>query len=817
MEILKDGAATAIYGSRGSNGVILITTKRGKTGKAKFNFDAYTGIQEVYKKFDLLNGTDQKTLIREAIANRNAIRPSNNQINPDADELGEFLALSGNTDWQDEIFRVAPISNYNLSLSGGSDKLKSFISLGIFNQDGNLIGQEFNRYNGRINLDYDATDKLKIGTSITYSNSYNRRVGSDFSGVSVLASAMMRTPNLPVFNDQGVYSLDPLGNNGVENPVMLANDIILENRQKRLIGNLYADYSILPGLTFRTVFGFDNLQEDNNRFEPSYITRRQGNNLGQATMNDDFTWISDNTLNYMKEIGNHRFNVLGGFGLQKNRFRGLTAGGTNTPSDLITNAGVTQPFNPGNPISEWRLLSFFGRGSYSFMDRYVVELSFRRDGSSRFGSNKQYGNFPAVSFAWRVIEEPFMQNFTFLSDLKFRAAYGVTGNQEGVSNFAARALYSGGANYDNRPGIRQSAVPNADLGWEATKTSNIGVDVSVMDGRINLSADAYIKETDDLLFPRDLPWTSGYWNIPLANIGSMENRGLEFMLNTINTTGDFKWNTDFNIAFNRNKITSLPNNAVVIFELPDAFSVEGPYQRYTVGEPVGSFYGYRIDGIFARDTDVPEWLRTGDANTHFYGGYPIVHDADENGLLNREDHVLIGNALPLHTGGITNNFAYKNFELNVFMAWSYGNDIYNVTRAVLESMTDEVNQLATVSNRWRNQGDVTDIPRALYLNSSVRDGFSFTDSNSRFIEDGSFLRVRNATVAYNLPSNLLDRINVSSARVYLSGQNLFTFTNYSGLDPENQNTGGGLRPTLGSDYLTQPQPRIYMVGVNLGF
>jgi TonB-dependent starch-binding outer membrane protein SusC len=334
---------------------------------------------------------------------------------------------------------------------------------------------------------------------------------------------------------------------------------------------------------------------------------------------------------------------------------------------------------------------------------------------------------------------------------------------------------------------------------------------------VNISADAYIKNTTDLLFQQDLPWTSGYWNIPLANIGSMENRGIELMFSTVNTTGEFKWTTDFNIAFNRNKITSLPEDANFIIRLPDAYSVEGPYSRYTIGEPVGSFYGYKFLGVYARDEDVPEYLRTGNPNTHFYGGYPIILDANGDGLLNRDDHVFIGNALPLHTGGFTNTFSYKGFELNIFMAWSYGNMINNMTRAVLESMSDEFNQSVAVRNRWQNQGDVTNIPRAMYQSSSVRDGFSFTDASSRFIEDGSFLRVRNATLAYNIPGDLLSRVKLSSARIYVSGQNLLTFTNYTGLDPENQNTGGGLVPTLGVDYLTQPQPRIYMVGVNLGF
>jgi TonB-linked SusC/RagA family outer membrane protein len=472
------------------------------------------------------------------------------------------------------------------------------------------------------------------------------------------------------------------------------------------------------------------------------------------------------------------------------------------------------------------LISYFGRANYSFKDKYLIEGSFRVDGSSRFGVNNRYGVFPGLSIGWRVSQEDFMQNIPLISDLKLRAGIGVTGNQDGIGNYAARALYGTGRNYDGNPGIGQQNIPNPDLGWESTTTTNVGMDLSLFNARVNLTADAYLKKTNDLIFSRQLPWTSGFGGIGNANIGAMENRGLELALSTRNLTGAFQWTTDFNIAFNRTKITDLPINGELgsdyIFKLPDAYGVEGPYSIYRIGQPVGSFFGHIYQGVYASDEDVPRIEDTPERRVQdlfergVRGGDADFVDINNDGTINRQfDRAIIGNALPKHIGGITNNFSYKGIELNIVMNWSYGNDIYNMTRAALTGMVDDFNQTTEVLQRWRQQGDVTSVPKAIYGSSAVS-GASPTDASSRYIEDGSFLRVRNITLGYNFPSTLVQKIRLASARVYISGQNLLTFTNYSGLDPENQNLGGGT-PTLGVDYLTQPQPRIVMGGINIGF
>jgi TonB-dependent starch-binding outer membrane protein SusC len=808
MEILKDAAATAIYGSRGSNGVILITTKRGKTGQAKVSFDFYRGVQNVWRTQDLLNGSQFVDVLTEALNNRNPNLINNPPFNT--------IEVTGtNTNYQDEIFRAATIENYALSVSGGNDKVTTFLSAGFFNQQGTIIGQDFKRYSLRYNVDYQATDKLKVGSSTTLSNAIQNRVETGFGSRSILANAIIRNPNLPVFNPDGSYSVDPLG---VENPVMLANEVTFNGTQRRIVSNIYAEYGIAEGLSFRTVFGVDYNDDRQNLYVPSIVVGTQGNAQATAFMLDEQTIINDNTLTYTKTFADkHNLSLLAGFGTQRSTLNFLSAGGQGAGSDIITTIGaVGSPNIPNQNITGWGLLSYFGRVNYSFQSKYLVEGSIRVDGSSRFGENKRYGTFPGISLGWRLSEEGFLNSSQTISDLKLRFGVGVTGNQDGIGNFASKALYSPGANYDGNPGIAQQNIPNADLGWESTQTTNLGVDLAILNGRFSLMADAYIKTTKDLLFPFQLPWTSGFSSIGLANIGTMENRGLEAAISANILKGEFKWVANFNISFNRVKITDLPVNGSAgsdfIFKLPDSNGIEGPYQIYRIGQPLGSFIGYVFDGVYETDESVPAAL----FNRGLRGGDARFIDLNEDGVFDRtNDRTIIGNALPQHIGGFTNNFSYKGFSLNLLFNWSYGNDIYNMTRAVLTSMSEEFNQSVEVLDRWQQQGDVTQIPRALYASSSVA-GNAPTDASSRFLEDGSFLRLRNATFAYSLPNSFLEKWKVSSARIYFSGQNLWTLTNYTGFDPENQNLGTGT-PILGVDYLNQPQPRTYMVGVNLSF
>lgn len=816
MEILKDAASTAIYGSRGSNGVILITTKKGKSGDAKFAFDAYTGVQETWRKLDLLNGEQYYDLIKDELANsgRNKITdyPFNSiYVSPD----GKY------TDYQDEIFRIAPISNYNLAISGGTEKLKTYTSIGYFTQKGTIIGQKYDRLTSRVNLDYQAKKWLKIGTSSQLSYVKNAKVTNDYSSASVLGNALLRNPNLPVKWEDGTYSVDALLS---ENPVQLANTITYNSTQKRVILNLYAEAEIIANLKFKSTFGVDNLGTREERFVPSFILYEKGSARANSESYEQMTWQNENTLNYFKTIGKHSFSVLAGMSFMESTTTTLRAGGKTAGSDVITTIAIATPDIPYHYIGTWGLKSYFGRANYNFDDKYLIDASVRVDGSSRFGENKRFGTFPSLSGAWRISNESFMKSVKVISDLKLRASIGATGNQDGLPDYPSLALYGTGRNYDGNPGIAISNIQNTDLGWESTTQTNLGIDLSLFSGRINIYADAYNKLTSDLIFTRNLPWTTGFSSIPRVNLGDMENKGIELQLSTRNLTGKLKWNTDFNISFNRNKITYLPDNGALgsdyIFEMPDAYGSEGPYSIYRVGESVGSFYGYQYLGVHVSDDAVPRSDNPDPAFKDFYekgvrGGDAIYLDVNGDHYYSRDfDRVIIGNALPKHTGGITNTFSYRDFDLSVFMNWSYGNDVYNMTKAVLEAMSDDFNQSTIVLNRWKNQGDVTNVPRAFYGSNSVS-GAANTDASSRYIEDGSFLRVKNVTFGYNLPASIVQKANITSARIYCDIQNLYTFTNYSGMDPENQNMSGGM--TMGVDYLTQPQPRIFSVGINLGF
>ena len=804
MEILKDAAATAIYGARGSNGVVLITTKSGKDGRARFNVDTYAGIQSVPNRLDLLNGQQFVDLIDDARINRGL---------PVFDEL---VVTGINTNWQDEIFRNAIIQSHNLSVSGGTERLKAFASMGYFDQDGTIIGQTFKRLNFRTNLDYQATDKIKIGTSTVLSKTDRDVVPNDFSAYSVLGNALFRNPNLPVFNTDGTYAIDPLLIS--ENPVMLANEIVNTSVQKRVISNMYAEWDIIKNLKLRSTFGFDNLTLSEQYFVPSTILGQSGVAEASAVRFEELTWQNENTLTYTKDVGSHSFSGLLGLSYLESEQNILQAGGQSSGSDLIPTVAIAIPSIPQNSITNWGLVSYFGRINYDYDDKYLFDASLRADGSSRFGENNKFGYFPSFSAGWRISSEKFMENITIIDDLKIRASYGVTGNQDGISNFPSLALYGTGQNYDGIPGIAQRQLANPDLGWESTNQTNLGLDLTLFNGRISFSADAYLKETEDLIFIQQLPQTSGFDQIDRANLGNLENRGLDLGLFTRNVDGEFKWTTDFNISFNRNEITFLPENGEsgsdFIFKHPDAFGSEGPYSIYRVGEAVGSFYGYNYLGVYASDEDVPELffdkgVRAGDV---------IYEDINNDGAYSRDDdRKIIGNALPKHTGGITNTFSYKGIDLSIFMNWSYGNDIYNMTDAVLVAMSEENNQSVKTLDRWTQQGQVTNVPRAIYGSSSVS-GAANTDASSRYLEDGSFLRIKNVNLGYNFPSDFVNSIGLNSLRFYIAGQNLWTFTNYSGFDPESQNLGSNNQvPALGVDYLTQPLARTYMLGLNLSF
>lgn len=810
IEVLKDASATAIYGARGANGIIIVTTKRGKSGKTSFNVSAYTGIMDVRRQIPMLDAYQERDYILNANANAGTA-----EVRLGLDTLFRDGKAVYNTNWQDEMYRQGAISNYELSLRGGNDKTTYAASLGYFNQKGVVISSGFDTYRGRFSIDHQASNRFKTGANILLSTAKRDRVpeGDDLN--AVITNAMRMLPFSPVYGADGNYTfVDQIQR---PNPVGLANLTSWFTINNRLVGNIYGDYDIGKGLSFRSTLNIDYSGTRDERFTPSSI---QGGAARPATASygDVFTWISENTLNYAQSFGKHSVSGLLGYSVQASKIFNLSAAGNQGATDNITtlNAAAT-PTAASSSKSSWGLVSFYTRFNYSFNDRYLITATLRRDGSSRFGADKRYGLFPSVSVGWRLSEESFMRNLTFINDLKVRASIGVVGNQS-ISDFGAQGLYSTGSNYVGKAGIALSAIPNPNLSWESTTQSDVGVDFSLFSNRLHFTADAYLKKTKDLLLLVNLPTTSGF-SSALQNVGDTQNKGLEFSISAQNITGavkGLKWNSSFNISFNQNKIIKLSNNnADIIQTSSDAtFFSTSPVGIGRLGQPIGVFYGYVYTGRVYATTDEAKAanMRDGSPTGPLYvAGDMIYKDLNGDGVINDADRTIIGNANPKFIAGLTNNFTFKNFDLSIFLQASYGNDIYNQTRQ--SSNRSFVYNAATteVLRSWRKEGDVTDVPRGT-PSTIGRNGLVST----RWIEDGSYLRVKTATLGYTVPAVLLKKLGVDNARIYVSGQNLFTFTKYSGMDPE-ANFRTGLPLLQGIDLGTYPQVRTITCGINLGF
>lgn len=771
MEILKDASATAIYGARAANGVVLITTKRGSSGKAKVSLGAYYGVQNAPRKPAVVDGPTYERLINEAFVNNGKPAP---YANPDG-------AIS--TDWSDPIFRTASIANYDLSVSGGSDKIHYLVSGNHFDQEGVLLGSEFKRNSARINLDFYPMDKLKVGTSILYSNNKRNRLRNDDNISGAMPGAINFPSNRPYYQPDGSYSKFSI----FENPIAAVKETDIQMNTNRFLGSIYTEFEIATGLRLRSSFSVDNSSVQEDLYDNTLLNSGAGSNgygLSQATRNEN--WIQENVLSYQLSKNEHSFNVLLGTSLQESRFSITEAIGEQFPSNdfkKITSAAVQRA---RSDASSWGIASLFTRIGYDYKDKYLATLNVRRDASSRFGKDNRWGTFPSLALGWVISEEAFFEPMPdFLGDLKLRASYGITGNQSGINDFQSLGLWTGSSAYADLPGISPSQLANPDLKWETTAQYDIGVDISMFSDRLNIIADYYVKKTSDLLLAVPLPRTSGF-NSLVQNFGSLENKGVEFaILANIIATPDFSWNTNFNIASNKNKVTKLAAPFNVYNR--DLF-------RYQEGYPMYSFYFHEQTGVD------PE---TGD-----------IQFADVNGdgkFDPNVDRKIVGDANPDFFGGFTNTFKYKAFDLSFFMQYSYGNDQLNWNRFFNEhGGTRDFNFNVSQLDRWQKPGDQTMIPRMTAAN------YAGNLRPSRFLEDGSYMRLKNITLGYTLPQTVLGKVGISSARVYLTGQNIFTITNYTGLDPELTGIGDNSL-VQGVEFFSIPQPRVFMGGFNLSF
>lgn len=843
IEILKDAAASAIYGSRASNGVVIITTKRGKAGKARVDLEYYTGSQSIWKKPNVLNGEQQTQLFIDQAVNRYPANANGNYpllsggpfrtkedlaaylYGPGTAAFSNGLAsyvdagpvrplsqfqnpsTATSTNWIDQVTRSAPISNYGLTFSGGSAQSTYRINANYFDQQGTIIGSGFKRASVRTALTNNLSDKIRMGLTLGLTSSISNRINNDNSIYGVLTTARLYAADLPIYNDNGTYY--KVGS--LENPVAAAKEPFIRSVNNRVIGTQFTEFELIKNLRYRATFGLDYTYGRDDRFY-STLTNAGANTRGEATVAtlQDINYNHTSSLNYSKVFAaDHSLNALFVVEYQRDNYQDTFAQATGFPSNSIRqlSAGATKTAATSSATGN-AIFGVLGKVDYAFKSRYLLTLSVRRDRSSRFGADNQVGYFPAVSAGWRVIEESFLKDQTTLSELKLRGSYGETGNQP-TGNFGSRGLIGVGFNYLDQGGLALNQLANPSLRWERTKQANFGVDLGFLDNRFYVSADIYQRKTDDLLLAQQLPSDTGFRSYS-ANIGNIENKGVELALTTLNVRNEgdgFNWETNFNISFNRNKVTKLSDDNPI-------GQAAGFASRLIVGQPLGAFYGYRVDRIIQTQTEL-EALNSGSPTGVYQStltrpGDIQFADLDGDGRVTGADQEIIGNAQPKFYGGFNNTFRYKGFDLTAFLQYNVGNDIYNNARSSTESMSNTNGQDASVLNRWTPTNTNTNIPRAVH-----GDPNSNNRASNRFLEDGSYARFKNVVVGYTLPTTVANRLHLRTVRIYAQSQNLVTFTKYSGLDPE-VSTFSGSNTAIGTDFFTYPQSRTITGGITLG-
>jgi TonB-dependent starch-binding outer membrane protein SusC len=824
IEILKDASATAMYGSRGANGVVLITTKRGKQGRSSVNFDAYYGVQEVSRQLDLLTGEEFAHYI--------------NAYNTDAgfpldprylipEKIGK------GTDWQEAIFRQAPMQSYQLNFLGGGANSQYSVSGGYYLQEGIILNSDFERYNLRTNLDQQVGQRLKVGSSISLSHINSRGVltGALSPGTGVLlpgaaASALLFPPTLPVLDssEPGGYTFQDDRGRNIGNPVADALETDNISKNSRVIGNVYGILTIAEGLHLKASAGVDAFSVKENRFVPNFLKRTESNN-GDAVVAtvDGVTWLSEFTLNYDRTFADrHALNALVGTTFQGFQAERLFAFALDFPDNRTGYHNLGSALNPQPPANgetSWGIISYLGRVNYAFRNKYLVTLTGRLDGSSKFGENNKYGFFPSGSFAWKLHEEPFLKSVELFSSLKLRLSYGVIGNQE-IAPFASLATVGPlgqGVFNNNEPYIGQEPLrfPNPGLKWERTNQLDFGIDAEFLEGRIGVTADYYLKNTTDLLLFTPLPTTTGFAAY-LANIGGLRNQGFELAVSSRNTTGAFTWQTDVNFSTNRNEITALVNGNDI--PVPGVLQAPTGWSILREGQSLGTFFGLISDGIFQTDEEAMsspvlknQNARAGDRKYRDINGRDVEGNltGQPDGVIDEADRAVIGNANPDFTWAMTNKFSFKGLDLSVFIQGVHGNDIVNAYLFEIGALVGETNVLAEYFlDRWTPENPSDKYPK---VNPSERNIFSDAQ-----VEDGSFIRVKNITLGYTLPALLTQKAKMSRARVYVSANNLFTFTKYSGFDPE-VNAFGQNSLLQGIDYGGYPLARTFIAGIQVGF
>lgn len=788
MQILKDASSAAIYGSRAANGVVIITTKQGKAGEARISLNAHYALNVVRDNQDPLNAAQYKELM---------------------DEIGLVKlpdGLTDKTDWKDEVYRTGNVQDYQLSVTNGNDKLRYFISGGYTGENGVIKKSSYERYNIRASVENDIRKWLRVNASVAYSDySYKGTgiisgTGSNRGGV---VTSIVNTPTYaPVWDpdNPGQYYNNFYGVNITSPAENIARTENNKSSYNRLIATGKATIKFMEGLNLTSSLSFDRLQGIETQFlDPKQTTNGRDNyGKGHDGRSISSVWVFDNVLNWKKDFGLHGLDVMAGSSWTASKYSNNYIDGSNYADGLFQTLNAANKISwtgTGSSASEWAILSYFARLQYNWNDRYLFTANIRADGSSKLAPGHRWGYFPSFSGAWRISSEPFMKDIEWINDLKLRGGWGQTGNQSGLGDYSYLASYSinrvqwFGEGFDTNavPTRTQSTLSNPELTWETTSQTDIGLDLTMFNNRLMLYIDWYYKRTSDMLMTITLPAGSAPARTLNYNGGTMVNKGWEITLKTVNMKGKFSWDTDFNISFNKNKLESLRLTQVYYSAMTTDY-VNDYVVRNVPGRPLGSFYGYVAEGVD------PE---TGDM---------IYKDVNKDGVISASDRTYIGDPNPDFTFGLTNNFSWKGFNLNILLQGSVGNDIYNVSRMETEGMYDGKNQSTKVLDRWRVPGQITNVPKA---------GWNIKNS-SYFVEDGSYLRVKSVSLSYDVPRKIISKLGINRLQPYFTASNLLTWTSYSGMDPE-VNQYGNNGAVQGIDWGTYPLNRSFVFGLKLEF
>lgn len=845
IEVLKDASSTAIYGARGANGIIMITTKKGQASAPKVNFTTTHTFNRNTKTMELLSAYEflKYQLERDPSPGTEAVKsPTYLYLTTPAKTLDDYINYEG-TDVQGPFFGTGGLHNYSLSIRGGNKQTRYSISGSIDNQDGTIIGTSYDRYQGRVTLDQELNKRLTVGVNLNYAHLFRAGSGTSISTNSatqnILYSVWGFNPLTAFDADEELDPTTASSNDYKFNPVMNQENMVRDIKTNNLNVNSYLNYVLTSELTFRATGIINSTQVDNETFNntktlygsPRTVGGQNNGVNGSVAMTKSTDWANENTLTWKKSIQSaHKINAVAGFTVQGNTssVRGFGANflpneslGINGLEEGSINAAATR-----SSSSLWNAASFLGRVAYNYQAKYYVTLSARADGSSKFSEKNHWSHFPSAALAWRFSEEKFLKNNTVLTEGKLRLSYGKTGNNR-VGDFSYMSTtglpvsYTYSFNNSYVTSIIPLTIGNPDLKWETTTQYDAGLDLSFFNNRISLTADVYRKVTEDLLLNATLPTSTGY-SSAIQNIGSIQNQGLELTLNTVNIRNQqFSWQSNFNISFNRSKVLALANNQEF---LQSAIRWHGSWSSIPayiaeIGGPLGQMYGYIWDGVYQYEdfnevggkyTLKDDVASNGNTRTSIQPGDIKYRDLNGDNIVNAEDYTVIGNSLPKHIGGFSNNFTYKGFDLNIFFQWSYGNKLQNANRIVFEGNglnNPYLQQFAGFADRWTPENQ---------SNTMFRTGGFFGGGYStRTIEDGSYLRLKTVSIGYNLPTSVLNRLKLNGVRIFASGQNLITWTKYSGLDPEVSTYNSVL--TGGFDYSAYPRALSLAFGVDVNF